>query len=184
LIPDIGGFNERAVSPDGALQRVLPFMKTESPMSSEPAIRFVTPGDYDQWLPLWDGYNAFYGRSGPTALAPEITAMTWARFFDAYEPVHGLVAEAGGQLVGLTHYLFHRSTTAIAPSGYLQDLFTSEAARGKGVGRALIDGVYRQAKLAGSPRVYWQTHQTNLTAMQLYDKVAERSGFVVYRKLF
>jgi GNAT superfamily N-acetyltransferase len=153
-------------------------------MTSDLSIRFVTPADYDRWLPLWDGYNAFYGRSGATALAPEITAMTWARFFDAYEPVHALVAERGAELLGLTHYLFHRSTTAIAPSCYLQDLFTTEAARGKGVGRALISEVYRQAQLAGSPRVYWQTHQTNLTAMQLYDKVAEHSGFVVYRKLF
>jgi GNAT superfamily N-acetyltransferase len=109
--------------------------------------------------------------------------MTWARYFDAYEPVYGLVAESGGELLGLTHYLFHRSTTAIEPVCYLQDLFTGEAARGKGVGRALINGVYEQARLAGSPRVYWQTHETNLTAMQLYNKVAERSGFVVYRKL-
>ena len=152
-------------------------------MPSELSIRFVTRQDYDRWLPLWDGYNAFYGRSGATALAPEITRMTWARFFDAYEPVHALVAEDAGQLLGLTHYLFHRSTTAIEPVCYLQDLFTSEGARGKGAGRALINGVYQQAKLAGSPRVYWQTHQTNRTAMQLYDKVAEHSGFVVYRKL-
>ncbi len=153
-------------------------------MSSDLSIRAVARHDYDQWLPLWEGYNAFYGRSGPTALSPEITRMTWARFFDAYEPVHALVAERDGQLLGLTHYIFHRSTTAIGPNCYLQDLFTSEAARGKGVGRALIDGVYEQAKLAGSPRVYWQTHETNRTAMQLYDKVAEHSGFVVYRKLF
>ncbi len=153
-------------------------------MSSDLSIRAVARQDYDQWLPLWEGYNAFYGRSGPTALSPEITRMTWARFFDAYEPVHALVAERDGQLLGLTHYIFHRSTTAIGPNCYLQDLFTSEAARGEGVGRALIDGVYEQAKLAGSPRVYWQTHETNRTAMQLYDKVAEHSGFVVYRKLF
>jgi GNAT superfamily N-acetyltransferase len=86
-------------------------------------------------------------------------------------------------LLGLTHYLFHRSTTAIEPVCYLQDLFTSNAARGRGIGRALINRVYEQARLAGSSRVYWQTHQTNLTAMQLYDKVAERSGFVVYRNL-
>lgn len=152
-------------------------------MSDNVTIRFVTRDDYAQWLPLWDGYNAFYERSGPTALAPEITAMTWQRFFDAYEPMHALVADAGGTLLGLTHYLFHRSTTAIAPTCYLQDLFTSEAARGKGVGRALINGVYAQAKLAGSPRVYWQTHETNHTAMQLYDKVADRPGFVIYRKI-
>ena len=100
-------------------------------MSGDLTIRFVTRQDYAQWLPLWDGYNAFYGRSGPTALAPEITSMTWARFFDAYEPVHALVAERGGELLGLTHYLFHRSTTAIEPTCYLQDLFTDVAARGK-----------------------------------------------------
>jgi GNAT superfamily N-acetyltransferase len=152
-------------------------------MIDDLAIRSVAREDYNRWLPLWNGYNAFYGRSGATALDPEITRMTWARFFDAYEPVHALVAESGGQLLGLTHYLFHRSTTSIDPTCYLQDLFTSEAARGKGVGRALIDGVYERARSAGSPRVYWQTHETNHTAMLLYDKVAERSGFVVYRKL-
>ena len=123
-------------------------------MSGDLTIRFVTRQDYAQWLPLWDGYNAFYGRSGATALAPEITAMTWARFFDAYEPVHALVAESGGELLGLTHYLFHRSTTMIEPNCYLQDLFTSATARGKGVGRALINGVYEQANLAGSSRVF------------------------------
>jgi GNAT superfamily N-acetyltransferase len=153
-------------------------------MPSGLSIRFITPKDFDQWLPLWDAYNAFYGRSGQTALPLEITRMTWSRFLDAYEPVHALVAESDGQLLGLTHYLFHRSTVSIAPVCYLQDLFTSEAARGKGVGRALINGVYEQAKLAGANRVYWQTHETNHTAMQLYDKVAERSGFLVYRKLF
>jgi GNAT superfamily N-acetyltransferase len=153
-------------------------------MSGDVTIRAVTRQDYDQWLPLWDGYNAFYERSGPTALAPEITDMTWARFFDAYEPVHALVADGGGKLLGLTHYLFHRSTTAIGPNCYLQDLFTSEAARGQGIGRALISAVYAQAKLAGSPRVYWHTHETNLTAQLLYDKMAEKSGFIVYRKIF
>lgn len=153
-------------------------------MSDDFSIRSVAARDYDQWLPLWERYNAFYGRSGATALDPEITRMTWARFSDSHEPVHALVAESDGRLLGLAHYLFHRSTTAIGPVCYLQDLFTSEAARGNGVGRALIEGVYEQALRAGSPRVYWQTHETNKVAMRLYDKVAERSGFVVYRKLF
>ena len=133
---------------------------------------------------MWDGYNAFYGRAGKTALARDITDRTWARFFDGYEPVYGLVAESGGAMLGLTHYLYHRSTTAIEPVCYLQDLFTAEAARGKGVGRALIEEVYAQAKLAGCARVYWQTHETNRTARTLYDKVAEHQGFTIYRKQF
>ena len=145
-------------------------------------IRPIARTDYEQWLPLWDGYNAFYGRSGETALDPAITAMTWSRFFDAYEPVHALVAESEGRLIGLTHYLFHRSTTMIQPNCYLQDLFTNAEARGKGVGRALIEGVYEAARSVGAPRVYWMTHETNETAMTLYDKVAEKSGFLVYRK--
>jgi GNAT superfamily N-acetyltransferase len=152
-------------------------------MSHPLIVRPVRPSDFAAWAPLWDGYNAFYGRSGPTALAPEITRMTWARFFDAYEPVRALVAEGEGALLGLVHYIFHRSTITIAPTCYLQDLFTIEAARGKGVGRALINAVYERAREAGVARVYWQTHETNLVAMKLYDSVAERSGFVVYRKM-
>lgn len=146
-------------------------------------VRPIRPGDYDQWLPLWDGYNAFYGREGETALAPEVTAMTWSRFFDAYEPVHALVAEDAGRLLGTTHYLFHRSTTSIAPTCYLQDLFTAAEARGKGVGRVLIEGVYAEAVAAGAGRVYWHTHETNATARRLYDRVAELSGFLMYRKV-
>jgi GNAT superfamily N-acetyltransferase len=146
-------------------------------------VRDIAVGDFDAWKPLWDGYNAFYGRSGETALPKAITHTTWARFFDADEPVHALVAERDGQMLGLAHYLFHRSTTSVGNSCYLQDLFTVEAARGLGVGRALIEAVYERAQQAGSPRVYWQTHETNVTAMRLYDKVADKSGFVVYRKL-
>jgi GNAT superfamily N-acetyltransferase len=151
-------------------------------MNGTVVIRDISPSDHEQWLPLWDGYNAFYGRSGPTALPSEITATTWKRFFDDDEPVYALVAELDGRLVGLTHYLFHRSTTLLAPICYLQDLFTLPELRRSGVGRALIEAVYRRAAQAGSVRVYWQTHETNLVARRLYDQVAERSGFIVYRK--
>ncbi len=146
-------------------------------------VRPVLAADLPAWTPLWDGYNAFYGRHGATALAAEITRTTWARFLDPQEPVHALVAEAGGELLGLAHYLFHRSTIQLGLSCYLQDLFTVEAARGQGVGRALIDAVYQRAAAAGSPRVYWQTHESNTVAMQLYDRLAERSGFIVYRHM-
>ena len=145
-------------------------------------IRPLAQDDQAAWRPLWDGYNAFYGREGPTALPEDVTGVLWSRIFDPAEPVHALVAERGGRIVGIVHYLFHRSTTAIAMTCYLQDLFTDPDARGGGVGRALIEAVYDAARAAGAYRVYWQTHETNATAMLLYDRVATKSGFLVYRK--
>lgn len=147
------------------------------------SIREIQENDRVHWERLWAAYNVFYDRSGPSALPAAIIETTWQRFFDPDEPVHALVAERDGNLVGLAHYLFHRSTIQIQPSCYLQDLYTSEESRGTGVGRRLILAVYDRALTAGSPRVYWQTRETNSTAMSLYDKVAERSDFIVYRKL-
>ncbi|MEN9763797.1 MAG: hypothetical protein RI906_3623 [Pseudomonadota bacterium] len=150
------------------------------PVNDALNIRPVASTDLEAWRPLWDGYNAFYGRMGPTALAEEVTAVTWARFFNPIEPVFALVAESEGKLLGLAHYLFHRSTTRVEPVCYLQDLFTAPPARGQGVGRALIEGVYRQAVQTGAKRVYWQTQVTNLAGRLLYDKVAKHLGFIVY----
>jgi len=143
-------------------------------------IRSVERGDYEAWRPLWDGYNAFYGRTGAAALAEEITRKTWERFFDDAEPVHALVAEEAGRVVGLTHYLFHRSTTRLQDVCYLQDLFTVEDMRGRGIGRQLIEAVYDAAREAGSSRVYWQTQESNAAGRLLYDKVGKHLGFIVY----
>jgi GNAT superfamily N-acetyltransferase len=151
-------------------------------LSDEVLVREVQEGDFAEWKVLWDGYNAFYGRREETALPDAITNLTWSRFFDRSEPMQALVAEHQGKLLGLVHFLFHRSTISPGLICYLQDLFTIEGARGKGVGRALIEEVYRYAQRARSSRVYWHTHETNAVAMKLYDKVAEKSGFVVYRK--
>ncbi|MBO9538537.1 GNAT family N-acetyltransferase [Herbaspirillum sp.] len=154
----------------------------EQAKAADILIRPARPDDFARWKILWDDYNAFYGRSGPTALPREITDTTWARIHDETEPVHALVAESAGRLLGLAHYLYHRNTILIGPTCYLQDLFTVEAARGKGVGRALIEELYRRAGAAGAERVYWHTHHTNATARRLYDTVATDSGFIVYRK--
>jgi GNAT superfamily N-acetyltransferase len=149
-------------------------------MSPEPSIRPIERDDYAGWRPLWDGYNAFYGRSGSTALPESITEATWARFFTTSEPVNALVAEQGGRIVGIAHYLFHRSTTRLHDVCYLQDLFTAQASRGRGIGRLLIEAVYEAARDAGSSRVYWTTQTTNAAGRALYDKVARHLGFIVY----
>jgi len=148
------------------------------------SIRPVAPGDFIQWLPLWDGYNAFYGREGKTALPRAVTEETWRRFLDPAVPIHALVAENAGRLVGIAHYLYHYSTSASDLTCYMQDLFTAAPVRGKGVGKALIEAVYAAAKADGVTRIYWHTHETNRTAQRLYDAVAKRSGFIVYRHVF
>jgi GNAT superfamily N-acetyltransferase len=146
-------------------------------------VRPVAREDFPRWKELWDALNASYGRSGPTALPHQVTETTWARFFDAHEPTHALVAVRAGAIVGIAHYLYHGITTHIQPICCLQDLFTDPAARGTGVGRALINSLYERAKSAGSARIYWVVHQTNTPALRLYDHLAERTGFIVYRNI-
>lgn len=145
-------------------------------------IRAVTADDLPAWRPLWDGYNAFYGRADDTALPEIVTQTTWRRFLDPDEPMFAIVAVREGRIVGLAHCLFHRSMTRIENVCYLSDLFTLGSVRGQGIGRALIGGVVERARAAGSTRLYWQTHETNVAGRRLYDKVAAHHGFIVYSK--
>ena len=142
-------------------------------------IRLARPDDFTARLPLWQGYQTFY----KTAIPPSVTELTWARFHQPGEPMHCAVAEADGGLVGLVHYIAHRSCWTAGDYWYLQDLFVLPQQRGTGVGRALIQHVYASALAQGAARVWWLTHESNTDAMHLYDKVADKSGFVQYRKL-
>lgn len=150
-------------------------------MENTVAIRYISETDHGQWRVLWDQYNEFYGRTGPTALSENVVQSTWRRFLEPSEPMHCLVAEYEGRLVGLAHYVFHRNTITIENTCYLQDVFSTPSLRGKGVGRKLIAAFYSQAKQAGTVGVYWHTHSSNKTAMSLYDKVATNTEFLVYR---
>lgn len=152
-------------------------MNKDNTMQS--TIRIARPDDFTAWLPLWQGYQAFY----KTAIPPSVTELTWARFHQPGEPMHCAVADADGGLVGLVHYIAHRSCWTAGDYWYLQDLFVLPALRGTGVGRALIQHVYASALAQGASRVWWLTHESNTDAMHLYDKVADKSGFVQYRKL-
>jgi len=149
-------------------------------MAGEITIRPVRPGDRAAWEPLWQGYLTFY----KSTLASDITDATWRRFFDPLERLGAFVAERDGQLIGIAHYLLHRSTWAPLCYCYLEDLFVEPSVRGSGAGRNLIAAVESAAREAGASRLYWMTHETNETAQKLYNQVAERPGFVQYRKKF
>jgi GNAT superfamily N-acetyltransferase len=142
-------------------------------------IRPVGAADHAAWLPLWQGYQRFY----KTGIAAETSAVTWQRFLDPAEPMHAALAWRDGEAVGMVHWIFHRSSWTTGDYCYLQDLFVAEGLRGGGVGRQLIEHVYGAARAAGASRVHWLTHETNDVAMRLYDDIADRPGFVQYRKI-
>ncbi|TWC39502.1 acetyltransferase (GNAT) family protein [Pseudomonas sp. SJZ079] len=141
-------------------------------------IRPVTAADHAAWLPLWQGYQRFY----KAEIASATSALTWRRFLDPGEPMHAALAWQDDRAVGLVHFIYHRSCWTEGDYCYLQDLFVGEGLRGAGIGRRLIEHVYQAAQTAGASRVHWLTHESNVDAMQLYQRVAERSGFLQYRK--
>ncbi|HEV2816371.1 MAG TPA: GNAT family N-acetyltransferase [Allosphingosinicella sp.] len=148
-------------------------------MAARIEIRPIGKDERADWEPLWKGYLTFY----KAALPPEQNDLTWTRLHDPAEPMHALGAYVDRELEGIVHYLFHRSTWTAGNYCYLQDLFVAEGGRKHGLGRALIEAVYAEARAAGASRVYWLTHETNDVARGLYDKVADRSGFIQYRKM-
>ena len=149
-------------------------------MAADIVIRRLGPNERADWEPLWRAYLEFYRTSVP----PQVYDVTWARLNDPDEPMKLLGAFADGVLCGIVHYVYHRSCWTVGDYCYLQDLFVTETARKHGVGRALIEAVCREAREAGASRVHWLTHESNATARALYDSLAERSGFIQYRRLF
>lgn len=146
----------------------------------EPLIRPLRPDERAGWEPLWQGYLTFYH----STQTPEVTDLIWERIHDPAQPMFALGAFVGGKLAGITHYLFHRTFWTAADYCYLQDLFVDPSIRGKGIGEALIAAVEQEARKWGASRVHWLTREENVIARGLYDKVAERSGFIQYRKIF
>jgi GNAT superfamily N-acetyltransferase len=146
---------------------------------SQIIIRGLEPGDHAAWYPLWRGYQSFY----KVDIAPEVSHVTWARLNDPKEPMKGALAHLEGRAVGLVHHIRHRSCWTVGDYVYLQDLFVDGERRGLGIGRKLIEHVYDLARASGCSRVHWLTHETNQNAMLLYDRIADRSGFVQYRKI-
>jgi len=147
-------------------------------MNNNIVIRPATEADYLNWLHLWEAYQAFY----KTTVEHQITMMTWNRLLAPTEPMHLMLAELDDKIVGFVHVIEHPSSWTLNNYGYLQDLYVAEAYRGRGIGRILIEKVYAMAELEGWSRVHWLTQESNTQARELYDKLAEPSGFIQYRK--
>jgi GNAT superfamily N-acetyltransferase len=145
---------------------------------SETLIRSAKASDEESWRDLWLQYVKFYRAS----VSDEITTASWKRILDPESPVHALVAERAGKVIGICNYVFHESTWDTRPICYLQDLFVDPKARGGGAAKQLILACEDAAKAKGAFRVYWQTQEYNAPARSLYDTITPRSSFIVYRK--
>ncbi|EST17725.1 acetyltransferase family protein [Pseudomonas putida S610] len=141
-------------------------------------VRPVTANDHAAWLALWQAYLQFY----KTELSETISLTTWQRLLDAHEPTHSALAWLGEKAVGMVNFIYHRSNWSIEHACYLQDLYVASEQRGLGIGRQLIQHVYQTASADGCTKVHWLTHETNAIAIDLYEQVAERSGFIQFRK--
>ncbi|KOP57651.1 GNAT family N-acetyltransferase [Pseudomonas tremae] len=141
-------------------------------------IRPVAAEHHQAWLPLWQAYLSFY----KTELAAGVSEVTWARMIDPNEATHSALAWLDGKAVGMVNFIYHRSNWSIHNACYLQDLFVAPEHRGTGVGRQLIEFVYATAKADGCDKVHWLTHESNATAIQLYERIAERPGLIQFRK--
>jgi len=150
-----------------------------TPGSDTVRTRPIEAADRARWDALWRGYLGFYRQDLP----PQITEFTWSRLIDAAQPLHGFVAaDAADHVIGFVHYLFHPSSWSLNGYCYLEDLFVDPAARSRGVGRALIESVYRAAQERGADRVYWHTENTNARAQVLYHQVATLTPFLQFRR--
>ncbi|MDO7926070.1 GNAT family N-acetyltransferase [Pseudomonas sp. KFB-139] len=141
-------------------------------------IRPVTADDHGAWLPLWQAYLRFY----KTELADDVSDVTWQRILDPAETTNSALAWLDGKAVGMVNFIYHRSNWSIKNACYLQDLIVAPEQRGSGIGRQLIEHVYATAKANDCDKVHWLTHETNTTAIQLYERIAERGGYIQFRK--
>ena len=145
-------------------------------------IRPVESADQSVWRQLWSQYLAFYG----TDVSDAVYASTFQRLMAGnagdLREFRGALAWKDGEAVGLVHFLFHRHNWKIEDVCYLQDLFVSADVRGIGLGRQLVEHVYHAADLHGATSVYWLTQEANQTARQLYDRLAQKTDFVHYKR--
>lgn len=147
--------------------------------TTAPIVRALRAEDEPVWRELWTAYLAFYESTVPDA----VYTSTFARLLgDDPRDFNALVAEVDGRVVGLTHYLFHRHAWKIEEVCYLQDLYADPTVRGKGIGRALIEGVYAAADAHGAGSVYWLTQEFNDTARTLYDRIGVLTPFIKYQR--
>ena len=139
-------------------------------------IRAALPADEATWRQLWRGYCDFYR----VHLSDAVTDRTWKRILDPDSQIMCIVAEVDGQVYGFANCVVHENTWETQPVCYLEDLFVLPSARGRGIGKALVEWLRNSMRAEGWARLYWMTRENNEEARTLYDQFGRADGFVRY----
>ena len=146
-------------------------------MSIDVSIRNLEKSDHNRWKQLWTDYLNFYKTTVTTSVYKTAFNRLIANDLKEYQCI---VADLDGEIIGFSHYLFHRNLWSVKDTCYLSDLFVVPENRGNGVARKLIQKVAGHARDCGVEGVYWMTQEFNYKGRMLYDQVAEKTPFVVY----
>lgn len=141
-----------------------------------PTVRFLAPADENLWRGLFRAYREFYKLDE----SEEVVSRAWGWFMDPTHECKALVAEADGEVLGFAHHRRFSSPYTGTSHIFLDDLFTAPAARGRGVGRALIGRLTEMAAAEGRAGVQWMTAEDNHQAQALYNTLATRTAWVTY----
>ncbi|HGM5492855.1 TPA: N-acetyltransferase family protein [Serratia fonticola] len=141
-------------------------------------IREIIASDRAGWEHLWQQYLHFYRAD----VSAEITEKTFTRLCQKQDLVGLVAVNEQGQPLGFMHLVYHASTWSDTNYCYIEDLFVDKSARGQNVAESLFNEAYQQAEVRESSRVYWMTQEFNSSARSLYDKIGQRTSFIIYTK--
>ncbi|MEO0371495.1 MAG: GNAT family N-acetyltransferase [Pseudomonadota bacterium] len=128
--------------------------------------RSYRPEDADAFLDLYRECLGYYRvRAASDAQERRILKM-----LEDQRHMSCLMAVEGNLALGFAAW------TLTFPAGtdmalYMKELFVSEVARGRGVGRTLMAGLVRIAEAEGCSRVDWQTDKDNAGSQAFYARV-------------
>ncbi len=147
-------------------------------MADELRIEPVAESQFETLLPMIAAYQGFYEAED---IRTDRNRSFFRRFIAPSDVGMLIGAWRGNELVGYVCLYWHFSSTKAAETVLMNDLFVSESARGRGVGRALIEAGAAVARERGAAQLQWSTAPDNHTAQRLYDSTgAARSEWVEY----
>ena len=145
-------------------------------MKMNNSVREIQLKDKEQWQELYKGYANFY----KVEMNNQILETVWSWLHDKNHELNGIVYEIDENIVALAHYRRMPRPLKGQDIGFLDDLFVEPIHRGKKIGEKLLNELKNISNSKGWGLIRWLTHDDNLRAKALYDRVAEKTSWDLY----